>query len=76
MKPLTRVELDLMLAGGCGNPECTDPRCKSDLNEVYIQAQCHPEAPMVAASYVKGGQMRFECAVCRKLVVEVEVAKN
>ena len=63
--PLKREDLD--------TKECMDPKCAHRDHRFVVSGQCHPGAP-TWASYEGEGVLRFDCAICRKLIVEIEVA--
>lgn len=71
VKPLTQIELDIGLAGGCERPGCDH---KDHSNLIYLHTRCHPKAPPWA-KYEHGGTIMLECSLCRRPLVRIAVAK-
>lgn len=67
---LTRMDLDITVACGCSNPECTH---KHDDEEMYINQKCHPEAPIQCRYSPRTGILTFECASCEQTIIKVKV---
>jgi len=70
---LTQADLDLIGVEGCQNPDCTDPHCG---DKVFLHARCHVGVPTWAIYHKKLRVIQILCGACRKLIVEVAVAKG
>lgn len=69
MKPLTRPDLDAVMAHGCGNPHCEH---KHTLEPLFLHSRCHVDSP-IEASYFDG-VLTVSCMECQKVIVTIAVA--
>ena len=72
MEPLTKIDLDIMIKGGCDDPEC---KHKHELSpELYMTQQCHPKAGLYVKYDERDHLVHIECAVCELLVCKIKPA--
>ncbi len=72
MKELaTTLELDLLLSGGCADPNCHHTHEK--LDKMYLHGSCHPRGP-IKVLYHKGGLLQIKCYICGELISAIKVA--
>lgn len=62
MRPLTRIQLDLV-------------RCENGCNDhpIDLASKCHPDAPTYNFYDKKKGVLILHCAQCEKIVFSVQV---
>lgn len=66
--PLKREHLDKMAIAGCQS--CDKPGHKH--NEVYLHGVCHVGGEIEA--FYRDGIIHINCKVCKKAIVEIQVA--
>lgn len=69
--PLTRIDLDYAVAGGCQTPGCKHEHGK---DEIYLHGRCHPLTPVQCRYHKPTGTLIVTCAICRALIAEIAVA--
>lgn len=65
--PLTRVDLDTLVAGGC--PCCGDPYTAE--SPMDFTAKCHPAASSLASYW--DGVVTVRCNECGKVIAKIAV---
>lgn len=68
MKPLTRPDLDAVMAHGCGNPHCDH---KHTLEPLFLTQRCHQAH--VEVEYFDG-VITVSCVECHQPVCKIAVA--
>lgn len=69
MNPLLKGNLDQVSRCDCGH-------CVAEHEKFYLQSRCHPNAPLWVFYQRGTGLLSVECAVCRRLIVEVKVSES
>jgi len=65
------IELDLMAAHGCSNPDCDH---KGHDGRIFLHGSCHPNAPVEVSYDRGGGRLTVACYQRKKLIAHVRVA--
>lgn len=73
MSALGKLQLDIAFSSGCADPRCKNPFCSE---EMYINQQCHPQAPTQTKYNKSTGVVSVECAQCEREIVAIRVADN
>lgn len=74
--PIGKIELDITTAGGCNDPDCKDPLCKKQGDEMFFHQNCHRMASLHASSVPGSRVANFFCSACHKLVVAVNIMEE
>lgn len=69
--PLTKIQLDLMIAGGCDTPGCKH----EDHGTLFLHPRCHPNTKMEISYTVGSGVLVIACLKCHKLIAEIKVSE-
>lgn len=64
-RPAERSDLDRILSGGCGNPDCDCDDRTVHPRLMFFHPKCHPRR---LAAYYDNGLIFFECDECEKPV--------
>ena len=67
--PMTRTELDKVVAAGCQQPGCN---CKGQ--PISFHPGCHPNSPTWASYF--DGTLYIQCAECRSPIAAVAVGSE
>lgn len=68
---LTKIQLDLIAAGGCATPGCKH----EDHGTLYLHQRCHPEAPIEVSYTIRTGIIRVACFACKRPIADIKVAE-
>lgn len=67
----TKIQLDIIAAAGCQDPNCKDPKCGT----MYLTPRCHPRNAVRVRYKKNSGLLEVECAHCAKHVLTIKVAE-
>lgn len=69
-QPLTKLQLDLMVAGGCSTPDCKH----ENHNTLHLHGRCHTHGRIEVSYTQKTGVLCVACAECHQVIANVKVA--
>jgi hypothetical protein len=70
MNAITKIQLDVIAAGGCTDPNCKEPHHGE---KFFLHSKCHPAA-RCEVSYTRGsGVLVVSCAECHQVLAPIAV---